>query len=787
MVHEAAVADHALAARLFDNGPAFGITAIWVGSSEEELPGACQSVVDLAEGGSSLTLTDFLGDRIVPNVKPDGVAMRTARAGARLIAPLMDTGAQDRAAGIPDRVSLFEVLELRELRSKTLVERWSDPPPGLTASVGMSAEGPYTIDLRADGPHGLVAGTSGSGKSELLRSIIASLASNYPPDRLSFLLIDYKGGAAFRECAGLPHTAGVVTDLDEALAERALESLRAELRRRELLLREHGASSLVELEQLDPASAPPSLVIVVDEFATLVMDVPRFVDGVVDIAQRGRSLGLHLLLATQRPRGAVSPTILANTNLRIALRVTDPSESTDVLDAPDAAFIPRALAGRAIARAEQGSLVQLQSAYSAARAGLLESETNDVEVSLLGFGRPLWTEGRAAASPSTTQLAQVGDAATTAVVFAGVERPAPPWLPPLADVIALPDAQAAAADVHPRAVTVGFLDLPAEQRQPAAVVDLQEDGGLLVFGAGGAGKTTLLRTLAFDLASRLPPDELHLYGLDFDTHELTAIEALPHCGGVATGDEPNSLSRLFTMLDRLIAERRRAGATAGQPTVVVLLDGYAGFAAEFEKIGGGELLETFQRLAAEGRAFDVYPVITADRRAAVPAALTGRLQGRVVLRMADSDEYAVLGVAARQVRDDPPPGRGFLDGIELQVAHIGANPSATAQVAALRELGESVRRSSAATAPPVTVLPETVARGALPKADGVVVPWGIRESDMEPLALDLEHGHFLVAGPRRSGRRRRSRRRRAACWTSRNHRRSPCSRRARARLSTSRA
>ena len=231
-----------------------------------------------------------------------------------------------------------------ELTPESVERRWAltRGTAGLCAPVGMDSEGPLELDLVADGPHMLIGGTTGSGKSELLRSLVAGLALSADPDHLAFVLVDYKGGAAFDCCADLAHVAGLVTDLDDRLAERALRCLEAELRYREERLRRLGAEDLAAYRALTAAgpgsggdleAGPvevagggggdgplPRLVVVVDEFATLAAELPEFVHSLVGVGQRGRSLGVHLVLATQRPAGAVTEDIRANTSCRIALR-----------------------------------------------------------------------------------------------------------------------------------------------------------------------------------------------------------------------------------------------------------------------------------------------------------------------------------------------------------------------------------------------------------------------------------------------------------------------------------
>ena len=215
----------------------------------------------------------------------------------------------------------------------------------LRALVGSKGVEPLHLDLKNEGPHALVGGTTGAGKSEFLQSWVMGMAAAYSPDRVSFLFVDYKGGAAFADCVRLPHTVGLVTDLSPHLVRRALTSLRAELHYRERLLNRKKAKDLLALQREADPEAPPYLVIVVDEFAALATEVPEFVDGVVDVAARGRSLGLHLILATQRPAGVIKESLRANTNLRVALRMADEDDATDILGVPAAAYFDPSIPG----------------------------------------------------------------------------------------------------------------------------------------------------------------------------------------------------------------------------------------------------------------------------------------------------------------------------------------------------------------------------------------------------------------------------------------------------------
>ena len=324
--------------------------------SRAELPAGCSAIV----GPLGAAYAYDAGGGPVPFV-PDLVGPWWADRLSRALAPLRcsDPTANGR---MPSRLTLVDALGDGEVTAAQVADGWRsrtvsggrEPPetPTPAAVVGVGPQGPFVIDLCRDGPHVLVGGTTGSGKSEFLRTLVTSMAISSPPEEVTFVLVDFKGGAAFGPCAALPHVVGLVTDLDDHLVSRALASLRAELRRRERLLAAVGASDLEAYHRARaPGSDPvPRLVVVVDELRALVDELPEFVTGLVRLAALGRSLGVHLVLATQRPSGALNAEVQANVSLRIAFRVRDRADSVDVIDDGAAAGIAPSTPGRAMAR-----------------------------------------------------------------------------------------------------------------------------------------------------------------------------------------------------------------------------------------------------------------------------------------------------------------------------------------------------------------------------------------------------------------------------------------------------
>ncbi len=753
-------------ATLLRRGPEVGIHALCLGRSVNVLPAACGGVAVVAGETGGEMLLHRAGTDPIAGVTIDALGTEPAERIARRLAPLRDLGA-DESGGLPARSRLLDLLGA--LPGDAVAT-------GASARfvLGESAAGPLVLDLARHGPHVLIAGTTGAGKSELLQTMIASLAVANAPDRLAFVLIDYKGGAAFRDCARLPHTAGMVTDLDPHLTERAIVSLSAELRRRERVLADAGVPDIDALwaRSADGARMPPRLVLVVDEFATLADELPDFVDGLVGIAMRGRSLGIHLVLATQRPGGVVSPLIRANTNLRIALRVTDAAESADVIDGPDAAAISAATPGRAVARIGAEGVVAFQTAHVGAPLRRRSSRSVDVR-------RVAWPPDRAGADPDAgigdpgrTDLADLVDrirASTTA-------RARRPWLPPLPRVVTerdLPAAEMPAGDLpEPTRLPFALADRPAEQRRTTVEVDLAAGTGLLIAGAARTGRTTALRTLAIAAAGRLGPEDLHVYLLDCAGGGLRPITALPHCGAYCDREDPargeRLLARLGDELDRRKAvlaaggfgspaEQRAARATGAiLPYQLLLLDGWDGFMAAYDGLDAGPAVESLHKLIREGPGAGLIVAVAGDR-AALTARVPTTLGTRIALALPDRSDYGLLGIRPRQVPIDLPPGRGLLAESATEVQILAPAPGHS-QAASLRALAESSAPPAAGRGPIRLVpLPERVPAGTLSAArrDGPLqVVLGLGGDTADPVTVDLDGDGpgFLIAGPPGSGR-----------------------------------
>ncbi len=604
-------------AQLLQDGTRVGVTFICLDQQETQLPRECGAVAAVDEGEDSELVLRRAGHDAVDKVAPEQMDAALADALARSIAPLRDADPALAEGTLPSRIRLVDQLGLKPVTADAMLARWGREGRTTSFVLGAGTDGPFVLDLQA-GPHALVAGTTGSGKSGLLQTMITSLAAVNRPDSLNFVLIDYKGGAAFRDCSRLPHSVGLVTDLDGPATTRALISLRAELRRREALLAQAGSADLHHYWSRRDAGAAgldplPRLMLCIDEFAQLVHEVPDFVDGLVDVAARGRSLGIHLVLATQHPAGVVSAAIKANTTIRICLRVADESSSTDVIGIPDAYRMPP-LPGRAFVKIGAGRPVAIQTArIDGERPGTAATRrpprVDRLRWEDLGAEMPVPPEARPA--PGTpTDLSDVVDAVREASERLGTPPQRSPWLPSLPDVVVLDSLH----EDDPLVVPFGLKDFPHEQEQRSASLDLRHADHLLVCGAPRSGRSTMLLTLAGSLAQRLDPADVHIHAID-GGGALRALSALPHCGAVVLVGEADRVDRLFgRLLDEINVRQRRLTASnandlaelraicpdESMPYIVLMLDGYDGFAAAFESVDGGRVISDLHTVLRDG-------------------------------------------------------------------------------------------------------------------------------------------------------------------------------------------
>jgi S-DNA-T family DNA segregation ATPase FtsK/SpoIIIE len=476
---------------------------------------------------------------------------------------------------------------------------------GLGCIPAMTGRGPLRLDLVTQGPHAIVGGTTGSGKSELLTGWVLAMAHERSPREVNVLLVDFKGGSAFAPLVELPHCVGMITDLDEAGAARALASLSAELRRRERHLASAGAKSIAALR---PDASMPRLVIMVDEFAAMVGGFPDLHAVFADIAARGRSLGVHLVLCTQRPAGVIRDAVLANSGLRVSLRVNNSADSMAVIGTDDASALPLEPRGRAWVAAD-------------------------------------------GVEPVLAQFPLVTPADVDAVRARWAQhpfRPHRPWLDPLPAVVPLDDlpprAPVGRSAAGAGGVAFGLLDDPGEQAQPAAVYRPGEHGNLLAVGGAGTGKSTLLSTL-----------------------EVSARSPVGGTPAVAALRLPADIEAAWDMLRATLEEIRGPGEAAGRHRLL-LVDDLDALLPRFPDEYGPEVIDLLGAILREGPARGIHSVVTAQRLTAGLHPVAALCGSRIHLRLPSRQEHVLAGGDGAHFTERLPPGGGHWLGLRLQVA-----------------------------------------------------------------------------------------------------------------------
>ncbi|MFJ3704839.1 MULTISPECIES: type VII secretion protein EccCa [unclassified Streptomyces] len=750
-------------------------------------------------------------ERSVPLGRPDRLGLLGAESLARLITPRRMSLGTDIAQPMDTDVELTTLLGIPDLHRhdpQTLFDRHTGSAR-LRVPIAVGVDGrPVDLDIKESaqggmGPHGMLIGATGSGKSELLRTLVLGLALTNSSETLNFILVDFKGGATFLGLEELPHTSAVITNLaDEvALVERMQDALHGELIRRQELLRSAGNyTSALEYERARAGGTDltplPSLFVVVDEFSELLSAHREFMDLFVMIGRLGRSLGVHLLLASQRLDEGRMHQLESHLSYRIGLRTFSAMESRGVLGVPDAYELP-AQPGSGYLKSGVEALTRFRAAYS---SGTYGRRTGAVVQARVASQVVPWTSGWVVprtldpATEPEPEAEETGEEEALLDVALDRLRGSGPaahrvWLPPLDEPSPLdvllpgiaPDPErglsaAGWSGTGRLRVPVGLVDKPFEQRRDPLVVDLSGAGGhVAVAGGSQSGKSTLARTLIAALALTHTPAEIQFYCLDFGGGGLSQLAALPHVGGVAARLNPERVHRTVAEVMTLLARReqffvdhtldsmqsyrrrRAAGEFPDEPfgDVFMVVDGWSTVRQDYD-----DLIPKFNELAARGLNYGIHLIITTTRWVELSAQVRDQAATRLELRMGDPMDSEIDTRKARSVPRSG--GRGITADSKM---HFLAGLPRLDGSGSLDDLGDGVthlvaeisRHWTGAPAPQVRMLPHRLPVSDLPEPEateggGMRIPLGIDQDALEPVWHDFSRTpHLIVVGDTESG------------------------------------
>lgn len=724
---------------LLQQGPVLGAAVIFLVPERSKVPSGCRSVIevdhDRKEGDTSYTFYfryaetgvntwRYVGEAdVIDDAKIMGAfANRLQKLDVR------KSYGSTLTTSVPflDMLGEANVDTLRST-SRKMWERNLSPRHGdwLRVKIGMmSGNKPraLTFSAKRDGVHGMIAGSTGSGKSELLVSMITGLAAYYDPTSLNFVLVDYKGGGAFKDFENMPHCVDVITNLQAGGVTRMFTAIQSELKRRQGLNVRTATKDIVEYRKkgyhLDETKGPyPFLFIIIDEFAEMVAASPQFRTELESITRVGRASGVHLLLAAQRPSG-VTDQMRSNIKFRICLRVEGPEESREMLRRSEAAYLPSNIPGRGYLQVGNDNLDAIQVAYTGDKyldpsikqfpviwpqrrkgeSAVSDQEPPKVYQAVVDMLTKLATE-----RGLSQQSAPWPKALPTKLALTAELTPAKPELSPEKlveqDVITLGKVQSSALTLNPAVnrwqnsenawegidwrnyamrPVVGLIDDPYNARRLPLTVKLRE-GHVAIFGSSGWGKTTFIRSLVVSLAATHAPNELNMYILDLGGRNLSVLAEFPHVGAVILPDEQGYEERVTLLLRELeneIEKRKKLFTTAGvadlyqyntiakeniQPAVLVVIDNFVEFRETFgkERDKQASVLDEFIGLARQCKAYGIHIVVTANQLNVLSNKLFSLFTERLTLKLADASEYrAIVGGSIMEV--DNILGRGYI-------------------------------------------------------------------------------------------------------------------------------
>jgi len=681
---------------------------------------------------------------------------------------------------IPTSVSFLEMMNVNQVEELSIYENWltNESSKSLAVPIGLKGKDDYVylnLHEKAHGPHGLLAGTTGSGKSEFLQTYILSLAVHFHPHEVAFLLIDYKGGGMAKPFKNLPHLLGTITNIESSVnfTNRALASIRSELKQRQRLFDKYEVSHIDDYTHLykqQIAKEPlPHLFIISDEFAELKNEEPDFIRELVSAARIGRSLGVHLILATQKPGGVIDDQIWSNARFKIALKVQDANDSKEILKNADAAALT--VTGRGYLQVGNNEVYELfQSAWSGApyMTEQVEGEDEIAIVTDLGLV-PLSNVSTKESNRknATTEIDAIVEQIMLYQQTHEIPKVKSPWLPPLAERITR-DCHLSSTLAH---IPIAMVDEPEKQLQAPYFYRLMDDGNIGIFGAVGYGKSYTTLTILLGIAEQFTPEEVHYYLMDFGNGSLLPLKQLPHVADFFTMEDTRKIEKLMNFLREEIKRRKQLFQEyevsniklynqmneKRLPVLFVVLENF-----DFVKEEMQDIEQFLNQFARDGQSLGIYMLFTATRISTIRQAVMNNLKTKIVHYLLDQSEaYTVLGKST--LKPEPIPGRAIIKTDEPVFAQVFLPVEGKTDFEIIEGIKEKVQiikeqYKSAVLPSPIPMLPsqltiETFKNYITNTGNAkTIFPIGLEEEFVQPINLNLQtNRHCLILGQAQKG------------------------------------
>lgn len=758
--------------RFVENAKDLGVTFVFFGNAREDIGLGCSYLIE-STGASKANLIDTSDSKKTREFVYQPVSDHDVKAMVRLLAPVY-TEEISLESSLTKSISLFELFHIIAVDDISLESLWRESKAYTTmaAPIGISKNETVYLDLhdKAHGPHGLVAGTTGAGKSELLQTYILSMAMLYHPYEVAFLIIDFKGGGMANQFKALPHLLGAITNIDGREIERSLKSIKAELKKRQRLFAEadvnHIDKYIIKFRRGEVSVPLPHLILIVDEFAELKADQPEFMKELISASRIGRSLGVHLILATQKPSGQVDEQIWSNSRFKLCLKVQSQQDSNEVLKSPLAAEIKEP--GRAYFQVGNNEIFELfQSAYSGAPEHIDESgrkEFTIFEITKSGRKVPVYEKKKKKGSGNDkTQLEALVQYIRGFCQSNNLRKLPDICLPSLSEVIEFPTDAELKKEEYRIIADLGVYDNPDNQEQNMYSVDLSS-GNMIIIGSSQSGKTNLLQTIIRSVTTKYTSEQVNIYILDFASMILKNFESLHHVGGVVTASEDEKLKNLFKMIYSEIRTRKEKLLSIGvssysayleagktdMPLIVLMVDNFTSINELY--FNDEDLLIEICR---EGVSVGISVILANSQTAGISYKYLSYFEMKIALHCIDSGEYSnLLNTHGLQINDIS--GRGLIEK-EHEVLEIQTYQSfeGTKEIERSKEISDyiynaNLRMRSAAR--PIPYVPNKLNRNDVEDVykglnDGNHLTLGLNYNGVEPYIIRwVDHCIIAISG-----------------------------------------